>query len=369
MNSIINIFVTILEFVLALGLLAFLHELGHFLIARLFKIEIEEFGFGFPPRLVRIFRLGGTDFTLNWIPFGAFVRPKGENDPNVAGGLAAAKPGARLAVLFGGPVMNLLVGILIFSLVFARDGVPDQHVVLIRDVNKDTPAAQAGILPGDIVVSVNGNPIDSVDKLRAIIIANQGSEVSIGLNRSGNTLVVKTTPRKNPPQGQGSLGVGLDNPVIPLTWYQAVPHAARITLDQAVALILLPGQLIRGQISPDQARVVGPKGMYDIFSQARTLDAQGAAASNSQPPPLNVLRLLGIISIALGLTNLLPFPALDGGRILFVLPELIFRRRVPAEFENMVHLIGFAALISSLGGNYNTGYHSSNCDPLKGYIW
>ena len=345
MNSVMNIFVTILEFILALGFLAFLHELGHFLVARLFKIEIEEFGFGFPPRLVRLFRLGGTDFTLNWIPFGAFVRPKGENNPNVAGGMAAAKPGARLAVLFGGPVMNLLVGILIFSLVFVRAGVPDQRVVLIREVTKDTPAAQAGILPGDVVISVNGNQIDSIDKLKSIITANQGSEVTIALKRSGNTVVIKTTPRKNPPQGQGSLGVGLENPTIPMSWFQAVPYAAKITGDQALQLLLLPGRLIQGQISPDQARVVGPKGMYDIFSQARTMDAQSEATPNPQSPPVNVLALLGTISIALGLTNLLPFPALDGGRILFVLPEILFKRRVPAEFENMVHLIGFAALL------------------------
>jgi regulator of sigma E protease len=338
-----NVGVTILEFILALGLLAFLHELGHFLTARFFKIEVEEFGFGFPPRLVRLFRLGGTDFTLNWIPFGAFVRPKGENDPNVAGGLAAAKPGPRLAVLFGGPVMNLLVGILIFSMVFTRTGAPDPSVVLIKDVVKDTPASQAGIMPGDIVVSVNGNPIDSVDKLKSIITANQGNQVTIVVKRSGNTVEIKAIPRTNPPPGQGSLGVDLENPVIHMTWLQAIPYAAKITGEQAMQLLLLPGQLIRGQISPDQARVVGPKGMYDIFSQARSLDAQSETTPNTQP--FYVLRLLGLISVALGLTNLLPFPALDGGRILFVLPELIFRRRVPAEFENMVHLIGFAALI------------------------
>src|SRR3974377_1629239 len=99
MNLSGSIFVTIIEFVVVLGLLLFFHEFGHFLTAPLFKVEVEEFGFGFPPRLVRLFRLGSTDFTLNWIPFGAFVRPKGENDPNVPGGLASAGPGVRLAVL------------------------------------------------------------------------------------------------------------------------------------------------------------------------------------------------------------------------------------------------------------------------------
>ncbi len=99
-----------IQFVIVLGLLLFFHEFGHFIVARLFKIEVEEFGVGLPPRLVKLFKWHGTDFTLNWIPFGAFVRPKGENDPNVKGGMAAASPWVRLAVLLGGPTMNILIG-------------------------------------------------------------------------------------------------------------------------------------------------------------------------------------------------------------------------------------------------------------------
>src|SRR5512146_396383 len=122
MNGILSTLVRIIEFVIAFGLLVFLHELGHYLMSKLFHIQVEEFGFGFPPRLVKLFQFHETEFTLNWIPFGAFVRPKGENDPTVPGGLAAASPWARLVVLFGGPLMNLITGALLFSLIFSTIG-------------------------------------------------------------------------------------------------------------------------------------------------------------------------------------------------------------------------------------------------------
>src|SRR5512146_128178 len=147
MNGISATLLNILEFVIAFGILIFLHEFGHYLMSKLFHIEVEEFGFGFPPRLVKLFKFRETDFTLNWIPFGAFVRPKGENDPTIPGGLAAASPWARLAVLFGGPLMNLITGILLFSLVFTKIGAPDLKTVLIVDVNKNSPASAAGMMP------------------------------------------------------------------------------------------------------------------------------------------------------------------------------------------------------------------------------
>src|SRR4030043_1422295 len=107
-------FQLIVEFIFALGALIFIHEFGHFIACKLLKIEVEEFGFGYPPRALKLFTLGGTKFTLNWIPFGGFVRPKGENDPSIAGGMAAASPWKRIAVLLAGPTMNLLTAVILF---------------------------------------------------------------------------------------------------------------------------------------------------------------------------------------------------------------------------------------------------------------
>src|SRR5574341_1974050 len=145
-----------LIFVAVFAGVVFIHELGHFLVARLLKVEVEEFGFGLPPRILTLFRWKGTEFTLNWLPVGGFVRPKGENDPNVPGGLAAATPWTRLAVLFAGPSMNLLLGIVVFSLLFFQIGVPDYTKVQIGDVLADSPASKAGIQIDDVVVTANG---------------------------------------------------------------------------------------------------------------------------------------------------------------------------------------------------------------------
>jgi regulator of sigma E protease len=347
MDGILGTLIRILEFVIAFGLLVFLHEFGHYLMSKLFHIEVEEFGFGFPPRLVKLFQFRETEFTLNWIPFGAFVRPKGENDPNVPGGLAAANPWARLGVLLGGPVMNLLTGILLFSLIFTQIGAPDYSKVLVVDVSADSPAQQAGIKNDDVITMINGQPVDSTEKLSAIVHQNLGKEIEITLRRGDQVIQTKAVPRQNPPEGEGALGIGMSNPMQNVNWVGALPASMRTSYAQVKQLITLPVQLIRGQISADQGRVVGPVGIYSIFSTARQRDAEDATATK-QPEPLlglNTLYFLATISIALGITNLLPIPALDGGRILFVLPEILFRRRVPPEYENMIHLIGFTALI------------------------
>lgn len=345
MNPFFSLILSIVEFILAIGVLAFIHEFGHFITSRLFKIEVEEFGFGFPPRAVRLFNLWGTEFTLNWIPFGAFVRPKGENDPNVPGGLAAANPWKRLVVLMGGPLMNLVTGIIIFSTVFMQTGAPNYSQVQIVSVVKDSPAEIAGLQAKDIFLKVNQEEIDSMEKLLSVVKANVGSPVSITFKRGDQILTVQATPRVNPPAGEGALGIAMGNPVVQISFFQAIPYSFQVTLEQGRQLILMPYNLIKGQISPEAARVVGPKGMFDIYEQARTQDEAASSTSDESNPAVNTLILFAVISIALGFTNLLPFPALDGGRILFVLPEILIHKRIPTQYENAANAIGFALLI------------------------
>src|SRR5512147_974245 len=177
---------TWIVFILAFGGMVLIHEFGHFIAARLCKIEVEEFGIGLPtPGAVTLFKWQGTRFTLNWLPFGGFVRPKGENDPNVPGGLAAASPWKRLAVLFAGPLMNLLTAVLIYSIIFNRVGVPDTSKVLIASVTPESPAAAAGFKDGDILISGNGQAIQNYDELRHIIDTNVDQPISFVVDRNG----------------------------------------------------------------------------------------------------------------------------------------------------------------------------------------
>jgi len=318
----------LIEFVLGIAVLILLHELGHFLAARLLKVEVEEFGIGFPPRLVKLFEFRGTTFSLNALPLGGFVRPKGENDPTISGGLAAASPWVRLGVLFAGPMTNLAVGVILGVMLFYSIGDYIGDQVIVEYIDPQSPAAQAGLMPGDLFLTVNNQPVDSTDKLQSLIAQNLGAESIIVVRRGEQTITVYLTPRLNPPEGQGPMGVGIGNPTRPIGIGTALNRGMLASFENVRALFLLPVRMLQGQATPEEGRLVGYKGMFDIYQRI-------------QSP----LWFFMAISISLGVINLLPIPALDGGRILLTLPEIVFRRRIPAQYENMIHMVGFALLI------------------------
>jgi regulator of sigma E protease len=300
----------------------------------------------------------GTRFTLNWLPLGGFVRPKGENDPNVPGGLAAASPWKRLFVLVSGPAMNLLTAVVIYAIIFSQVGVPDTNRLLVASVSPDSPAAEAGLQSGDIFVSGNDQPIRNFEDLRVIVDANADEPVVFLVERNSRQVEVTAVPRMNETEKRVMIGVGLDAPLketASLT--ETLDMGARYTWLNIRGLLSLPAQMIRGTISPEQGRLIGLKGIFDVFEQTVSHDVQasttpennsgGPAAASSNPldGPVRTLFVLASLSISLGVFNLLPFPALDGGRILFVLPELIFRKRVSPRVENLVHAMGMAFLL------------------------
>ena len=291
----------------------------------------------------------GTRFTFNWLPLGGFVRPKGENDPTVPGGLAAASPWKRLVVLLAGPLMNLLTAFLLYSFIVSRVGAYDIDKVLVSSVVPDGPAAQSGFQAGDIFVSGNGEAIENFNELSAIISANEGKPIHFLVDRNGQQVELTATPHMDQELGRPVIGVGLSVPhratgsaVENLQW------GARYTSNSIYSLISLPAKLIRGTLPAEQSRLVGLKGIYDImeYSVQQGIEASQAAPA-SQPFAwyIPTLEIIAALSISLGVFNLFPFPALDGGRIIFVLPEIITRRRVPAQFENLVHTLGMAFLL------------------------
>ncbi len=329
-------------FLIILTPVVLIHELGHFTAAKLSKIRVEEFGFGLPPRALKLAERGGTIYSLNWIPLGGFVRPAGEDDPAVSGGFASASKRARLFVLFSGAGANFLAALIIFWIALMI-GPP---AIEVSDVLPGTPAFDAGLEAGDVILLAEGVRADSTGALRDVVDTYAGSEIDLVVLRNGEELTVTLVPRRPgeyDPATEGPIGVGLTVPASSGVRIQRGPvEAAGNSLDfmwRNVAIYgQLPGMLIRGDITPQEARPVSVVGISQIAGQA----AEASASSGNLYP---VLTMAAFINIALGLTNLLPIPALDGGRILFILIEGVRGRRIEPERESMVHVIGMLVLL------------------------
>ncbi|MEI6291911.1 MAG: M50 family metallopeptidase, partial [Chloroflexota bacterium] len=237
---------TLLIVIIVFGGMVFIHEFGHFLAARFFKIEVEEFGFGMPPKIMTLFKWKETEFTLNALPIGGFVRPKGENDPNVMDGLASANPWKRLAVLFAGPMMNLITAIVVTSIIIAMTGVGVEGKVLIENVSAASPAQQAGIQANDILLAVNGQSVTTLDAARNLIRDAIDTPVTFDLVRNGQPVKLVATPLSSRPKDQGALGVGLSYPRRSATISEIVSGGFMYTGIQAAGILYLPIGLIQG---------------------------------------------------------------------------------------------------------------------------
>ena len=325
-------------FALVLGALIIGHELGHFIAARLTNVRVKEFGLGFPPRLVTLFEAGGTRFTLNLIPLGGFVRPDGEDDPSVEDGLAAANKRTRAVVLIAGPLANVLLAVVAFTAAY-KFAAPDPELVLITSVEPGSPAASAGALANDIILAIDQVEINNFQTLQEAINDRLGDPTSMLVRRGEELVRLPMTPRLNPPEGQGPVGVTLGNPTRAVGWLEAIGLGLNSTRFQFTAMVYLPSRLIRGELAPEEARISGLKGMYDMMVWAGQID-------RSSQRPFLTLNLIGVISAGLALANLLPIPALDGGRLMFVGFEAIFGKRALPEHEGLAHTVGFMVLLA-----------------------
>ncbi len=334
----------ILGFLLVLGPLIFFHELGHLLTAKLGRVAVEEFGLGFPPRLMVLGRWGETVLSINAIPFGGFVRLRGEDDPAVPDGFAARPWPWRLLILAAGPLMNMVVAWGVLILVFLL-GIPTPQV-RIEGIASDSPAAQAGLRPGDVVLALDGTPVSTVEEVRALAQSRRGQTVTLRIRRDGAEREVSVYVRPNPPPGQGAMGVVIAMvPDYSRIQRFGVPGAiARGTLLFAVLtgqLFSLPGRIVLGLVPLGALQPAGP---VRIGAEA----GEALQASVQVGSPDVFLTFIALISLALAFTNLLPIPALDGGRILFVLVEAVRGRRVDPQRERVIHLTGFFLLLMLL---------------------
>ena len=246
----------------------------------------------------------------------------------------------RIAVLLAGPLANLLTAVILYAFIFNQAGVPDPTRIEIVGVDDNSPAAAVGLQAKDIILSINEVEINSAEILQKSISENLGQEISLLYLRGDNTGEVSLVPRENPPPGEGAIGIFYNSPTIPISLVESIPMGAQAVYFQIREIVLLPGRLIEGSIAPEQARLVGYKGMYDLYTSVREVEAE-----SETPVGINTLAFFSWISVSLGLLNLFPIPAVDGGRILFTLPEILFRRRIPTNYENAINLVSFMVLI------------------------
>jgi regulator of sigma E protease len=285
----------------------------------------------------------GTIYSINAIPFGGFTKMLGEEDPTFPGSLASKNKRTRILVLVAGAGMNLLTAVLFFALAFGTGmpAVADPENAVIREVAAGSPAEMAGLQPGDVVVQAGDSAILTMDDLSSYTQAHLGQEIVLTVQRDGQTLTVSVVPRANPPEGEGAMGVILSRrtTVKQYVWYEALWSGLKETVAMCYTTVTFPVQLIRGLIPADLARPVGPVGVGQLMGDA----VQSSLEMGWWYP---VLLMMGSLSVAVAMTNLLPLPGLDGGRILFVAVEAIRGKRIDPAKEGLVHLIGMLLLVA-----------------------
>src|SRR5919201_1881238 len=258
----------VLWFIPILSVMMFVHELGHLVTARLAGITVLEFGFGLPPRLWGYKnKKTGVIYSINWIPFGAFVKMLGEEDPTAPGSFASKPRGIRAIVLAAGSGMNFLLAVAAFSMVYVVGvpGVPPDGAVQLAEVAPNSPAQAAGLQAGDIIVSLNTEPVN-VQSFREATQSHLDQPVEIGFRRGDQTLSASLTPRSNPPEGQGAIGIVLRGGLIRLNPVAAVSQGFTQTVRAIGATLSVPKLLLKGSLAPGDARLIGLVGMAQATS-------------------------------------------------------------------------------------------------------
>jgi regulator of sigma E protease len=404
-----NPLLTILSLVIALSIMVFGHEFGHFIVAKRSKVVVEEFGFGYPPRLLsfwhtegriavggkqivipRKFRLPeglqarslvtyetttdakgrevlarieqvdpqdpsavganrvelldpGTVFTLNAIPFGGFAKMLGEEDPEFPGSLASKSKLTRIFVLSAGVGMNLLTAIAFFSLALGLGAptVADPENAVVSSVSPGSPAEAAGLQVDDVILQADTTQILTIQDLQNFTQAHLGQSVDLTVQRGDQVLHITLVPRTSPPAGEGPMGISLSPRTVikHYVWYQAIWSGLKETGSMTAFILTVPVQVAKGLIPANLARPVGPVGLGEIVGET-------VKYSLNTGWWFPVMQLMGSLSVSLAVTNLLPLPGLDGGRILFVVIEGIRGRRIDPSKEGLVHFIGLLLLVA-----------------------
>lgn len=326
--------VTIIGAVLIFSVIIFVHELGHFLAARAFKVNVLEFAIGMGPA---IFKKQGknTLYSVRAIPMGGFCRMEGEDeDTGSEGDFSTKKPLPKIVVLAAGATMNVLLGFIIVTSLTLASAIPNGGLpsTVVATVNADSPAA-AFLEPGDKIVEVNGQRVNIKRDISYALSESGGGECSVVYERNGERHSASFTPMKlEYEDGSFSYVIGFNIAPAPITVGGVLREGFFQTVWMVKLVFVSLGMLFGGKVGLDQ--MSGPVGVVSAMSTV------------AQSGLLNFLSFAAFLTVNIGIMNLLPIPALDGGRIVFALFELIFKKPVPPEKEGFVHMIGFALLIA-----------------------
>lgn len=328
------------------------HELGHFVMAKRAGMRVEEFGFGFPPRLFG-FKKGETTYSINWIPFGGFVKIFGEDGTEEAvknsKSFSSKKAGVKAGVIVAGVVMNVLLAFVLLSfgnMLGLRVGLEQENLrakdirVQIVQVVPESPAALAKLEILDEIIGFKFQndffETKSIEDIQNFVNQHKGEQMFAQLRRGKKIVETEIMPRINPPAGEGALGVSLAlTGVIKYSWYEAIYRGGQQTGILLVNTVYGYGNIIKKVITDGSpgAELSGPIGIAKFTGQAARI---GFAY---------LIQLTAILSVNLAILNIIPFPALDGGRLLFIIIEKFKGSPIPRKIENLVNSLGFALLI------------------------
>lgn len=319
-----EILLTLIPTIIVLGALIFFHEFGHFIIAKLSGIKVNEFSMGFGPQIWKI-KGKETDYFIRLLPLGGYVKMEGEDaatsDPRAFNN---KPPLTRLAVILAGPLMNFLIAAILLSAISFSSGIATTQVTVIPG----EPAAEAGIRDGDVIYAVDGIKVNSWEDIVDRISNRAKEQIEITVSRNKTLVTYNVTAKEDPDTKRGIIGI--KTVVVKHSLSQSLQFGIQQTFWITKMILVGLAQMLTGKAEVD---VVGPVGIFQIV---------GEAARNGV---FQVMYIAALISINLGLFNILPIPALDGGRCIFIVLEILRGRPIDLEKEGFIHFLGFVILM------------------------
>ncbi|RKD27748.1 regulator of sigma E protease [Caminicella sporogenes DSM 14501] len=316
---------TLFSFILVFGLLVFFHEFGHFIFAKLNDIKVHEFALGMGPKLLS-YKGKETEYSIRILPIGGYVKMEGEDGASEdIRSFSKKSPLQRISVIAAGPIMNIILAILLFMIIGFSIGVP---INVINEVTENYPAYKAGIQPGDKIIKINDNKINSWDDIVKNVSQSSTDVLKITLIRDGKKMSLDVKPIFDKKTNKKLIGI---SPVFSKSIFASFKFSVErvVLITKGIGNFLL--NLVKGKASSKE--IVGPIGMVHFVGEAARISI------------FSLMSLAALISINLAILNLLPFPALDGGRLVFIIIELILGKPIDPEKEGFVHFIGFIILL------------------------